>query len=150
MIKLKRTNSEDSSFVDLVILLDQELKILDGREHDFYAQYNKVDHINHVVVAFDNNAPVGCGAIKRFYDKTCEIKRMFVVNDCRGKGIASLILKELEGWASELQFTKCILETGVKQPEAIGMYKKNGYKRISNYGQYENAENSKCFEKELK
>jgi hypothetical protein len=56
----------------------------------------------------------------------------------------------LENWAGELSYAKCILETGKRQPEAIGLYKKNGYKLIPNYGQYAEAENSLCFEKELK
>lgn len=75
---------------------------------------------------------------------------MFVPTERRKKGIASAILNELENWAAELSFTKCILETGKRQPEAIGLYKKNGYKQIPNYGQYASVENSVCFRKELK
>jgi len=51
---------------------------------------------------------------------------------------------------TELGYEKCILETGKKQPEAIALYKKNGYKLIPNYGQYAEVENSVCFEKEMK
>ena len=79
-----------------------------------------------------------------------EIKRMYTSPESRGKGIASSVLSELEGWASELSYEKCILETGKKQPEAIGLYEKNGYKTIPNYGQYAGIENSLCFEKHLK
>ena len=64
-------------------------------------------------------------------------------------GIATQILTELEKWATELSFKKCVLETGKKQPEAIALYIKNGYKIIPNYGQYEGVENSVCFEKLL-
>jgi hypothetical protein len=56
----------------------------------------------------------------------------------------------LESWAAELSFQKCILETGIKQPEAIGLYKNNGFRQIANYGQYEGIENSVCFEKEIR
>ncbi len=79
-----------------------------------------------------------------------EIKRMFTLPEARGIGIASLILAALESWAAELDFSKCILETGFKQPEAIALYEKNGYSRIENYGQYAGVENSLCFEKKLK
>jgi GNAT superfamily N-acetyltransferase len=79
-----------------------------------------------------------------------EIKRMYVTLEKRGKGIATLVLQELEKWSKELGFEKCILETGKKQPEAIRFYEKTNYHSIPNYGQYENAENSICFEKELK
>lgn len=74
---------------------------------------------------------------------------LFVAQNSRRKGIATKILIELEHLAKELSYTKCILETGVNQPEAIELYKKNGYRIIANYGQYENAENSICFEKTL-
>ena len=149
MIKFIRTNSEHGLFIELVKHLDEELKIRDGEEHAFYDQYNKIDHINHVVVAIMDEKTVGCGAIKTYHDSTVEIKRMFVSPDARGRGIASNILIELEIWAKELHFTKCILETGVNQPEAIGLYKKNGYKRIHNFGQYKNAISSLCFEKKI-
>ena len=76
-----------------------------------------------------------------------EVKRMFVPQEQRGKGIASRILKELESWAAELGYKKCILETGEKQPEAIALYKKNNYVVIKNYGQYVDVESSVCFEK---
>ena len=75
---------------------------------------------------------------------------MYTLPQQRGKGYASIILNELEVWATELGFTSAVLETGVKQPEAIALYKKNGYNRIDNYGQYAGVENSLCFEKELR
>ena len=80
-------------------------------------------------------------------DKTVEIKRMFVKEEYRGTKTASSILKSLENWASEKGFTKCVLETGNRQVEAIKFYKKAGYKSIPNYGQYTHMEDSNCFEK---
>lgn len=75
---------------------------------------------------------------------------MFTTKNARGKGIASSILKELEKWASELSYNTCILETGIKQIEAIGLYKKHAYKLIKNYGQYAEVQNSVCFKKSLR
>lgn len=149
MIKLKRTDSENIDFIALVVELDKELAIRDGAEHGFYAQFNKIDMIRHVVVAYDADAPVGCGAIKAYDDQTMEIKRMYVPPERRGAGIASVVLAELERWAAELGYSKCILETGYKQPEAIRVYEKSGYRVIANYGQYAGVENSVCFEKPL-
>ncbi|WP_158851133.1 GNAT family N-acetyltransferase [Algibacter sp. L1A34] len=146
-MKILRTNSENKDFIKLVKLLDLDLAIRDGEDHSFYAQFNKTDSIKHVIVVYKNNIPLGCGAIKEYDNNAMEIKRMFTSIESRGKGIASLILNELEKWARELLYKKCILETGIKQPEAIGLYEKNGYKLIPNYGQYANIENSKCFEK---
>ncbi|MEO6589269.1 MAG: GNAT family N-acetyltransferase, partial [Pyrinomonadaceae bacterium] len=59
------------------------------------------------------------------------------------------ILAELENWAKELNFSECILETGLKQPEAIRLYQKSGYETILNYGQYAGVENSVCMKKVL-
>lgn len=147
MIKCIKTDSDNEDFRLLVRELDADLQKRDGEEHTFYAQFNKIDRIKHVVVAYANNEAVGCGAIKEFSTDAVEVKRMYVQPHNRGKGIASEILMALEAWAAELNYTKCILETGKKQPEAIRLYQKNGYVVIPNYGQYENVENSVCFEK---
>lgn len=149
MINCTRTNSENDHFRKLVKELDAELRIRDGEEHSFYNQFNKIDKINFVIVAYDNEIPVGCGAIKEFSPDIMEVKRMYVLLNRRGEGIASRILKELEQWTMDLNYRKCLLETGKKQPEAIELYKKNGYKIIPNFGQYVNVENSVCFEKVL-
>ena len=134
MITLKRTDSTNIHFTSLVKELDLDLKIRDGEEHDFFAQYNKIDLIQHVVVAYFNEQPIGCGAIKHYADSIMEVKRMYVKESYRGKGGATRVLKELETWANELGYDKCILETGLKQPEAIALYEKSNYKKIRNYG----------------
>lgn len=149
MIKLKRTDSQDPDFIKLVEYLDVYLTITDGDEHSFYDQFNKLDNINHVIVAYEDNEPLGCGAIKEFDPKTMEIKRMYTAPVGRGKGVASTILEGLEHWSKELGYSRCVLETGVRQFEAVGLYKKQGYVSIPNYGQYQGVENSLCFEKKL-
>lgn len=150
MIRTVKTNSHHPDFISLVKLLDAELAERDGKEHSFYAQYNKIDTINHVVIAYENEKPVGCGAIKKFAPDTMEVKRMYTLPEWRGQGIAKRILSELEKWAGELSYSKCILETGKRQPEAIALYTKCGYKTIPNYEQYTGVANSVCFEKRLK
>jgi putative acetyltransferase len=147
MIKLIRTDSDNGDFVGLVKYLDADLAERDGKDHSFYAQFNKIDKIKYVVVAYEDGKPVGCGAIKEYAPDTMEVKRMYTPPESRGKTIASQVLAELEIWAAELSYEKCILETGKKQPEAIGLYQKNGYQLIPNYGQYAEIENSLCFEK---
>lgn len=149
MITIIRTDSKNHNFIHLVRSLDAELAERDGAEHSFYAAYNNVDHIQYAVVAFEDGEPVGCGALRAYAPETMEIKRMYTSPACRGKGIATKILTELESWAAELGFRKCILETGKRQPEAIGLYKRNGFILIPNYGQYAGIENSLCFEKQL-
>ena len=149
MITIVRTDSYDKGFIELVKSLDAYLKITDGEDHEFYNQYNSIDTLNHVIVAYMDDAFVGCGSIKRYNKDTVEIKRMYVNPKSRGLGIATNVLKELELWAKELGCKKCILETGIRQVEAVSLYKKNRYKLIPNYGQYANVDESLCFEIEV-
>lgn len=149
MLKIIRTDSNNKDFQELVRLLDEDLMIRDGAEHSFFAQFNKLDSIKHVVLAYDDEHAVGCGAFKKYDNETAEIKRMFVKLEKRGKGIAVEVLKELEKWASETGFSSAILETGKKQPEAIHLYQKSNYKVIPNFGQYKEVENSVCMKKKL-
>ena len=142
-----RTDSKNKDFQTLVKLLDAELAVRDGDDHAFYNQFNGLDHIKHALLLFENNKAIGCGALKKYSKEDVEVKRMYVHPDYRGRGLASQILKELENWASELGFKKCILETGYNQPEAIKSYKKNNYEIIENYGQYAGVPTSICFEK---
>ena len=149
MLNFLRTNSTHQDFITLVRQLDVELATIDGDEHSFYAQYNKIDKINHVIIAYENELPIACGAIKQFSENAMEVKRMYTLASYRGKGIASGVLIQLEKWAAEMNYSHCILETGIRQPDAIRLYEKNGYLPIPNYGQYAGVENSRCFEKKL-
>ncbi|MEP7137670.1 MAG: GNAT family N-acetyltransferase [Chloroflexota bacterium] len=150
MLRIIRTDSDHKDFIELVKHLDADLAQRDGDDHPFYTQYNKIAKIKYVVVAYEDNQPVSCGSIKEYDPSTMEVKRMYTTPESRGRGIASQVLTELEAWAAELSYEKCILETGRKQPEAIRLYEKNGYKLISNYGQYAGIENSVCFEKNIR
>lgn len=149
MIRLQRTDSSNQDFIELVRLLDAELAERDGEDHAFYDQFNSIDALKYAVVAYDDGEIVGCGAIKPHHTDTMEVKRMFVPKPKRGRGIASLILSDLELWASELGYSYCNLETGKRQPEAIALYEGQGYQRIKNYGQYAGIDNSVCFQKLL-
>ncbi len=149
-MKTLRTTSENPNFQKLVKQLDTYLAIMDGDEHAFYNQYNKIDMLKNCIVIFDNEEAVACGAIKALDSESMEVKRMFTLPEKRGKGLASAILNELEAWGKELGYEKTVLETGKRQTEAVALYQKCGYNIIPNYGQYEGIENSICFEKVLK
>ena len=149
MIEIKRTSSSEIDFQHLVSELDWELSTRNGETNEFFAQYNKIDQIKNVIIATIDNKPVGCGAMKAYDSDTMEIKRMFVPIEMRGKGIAVHILKNLEKWAKEMNYSKCILETGNKMLEAIRLYEKSNYKVVPNYGQYNGIEDSICFKKHL-
>lgn len=149
-ITVLRTDSSHLDFQHLVRLLDADLKIRDGEDHAFFAQFNKIDQIKQVIVVYSATKPIGCGAIKHYDEATMEVKRMFVLPEFRGRGVATIILEQLENWTVELGYSKCVLETGIKQPEAIALYHKNNYRVIPNYGQYVGVDTSVCFEKLVK
>lgn len=148
-MKLVRSTSQNPDFQMLVKALDAYLAVMDGDEHAFYDQYNKIDMLQHVVVAYIDGKPAGCGAIKAFSATQTEVKRMYVAPEFRKRGIAKALLSELETWARELGFTQCILETGKRQTEAVGLYPACGYVVTENYGQYVGVENSVCMQKSL-
>jgi len=149
MITLKRTDSANNDFILLVQHLDAYLKVKDGDDHSFYNQFNNIDILKHVIIAYHNNIPIGCGAIKKFSAEAVEIKRMYVSPNGRGKGTGTKILNALESWAKELKYKKCVLETGIVLSEAVALYKKNEYQIIQNYGQYKDVKTSICFERHL-
>lgn len=136
MLTLKRTDSNDKDFHWLVEKLNRYLDVLYGGLQDYYSQFNKIDNIPNVVIAYLNDEPVGCGCFKKFDEQSAEVKRMFAREDARGRGVGAAVLTELEKWAAELGYTAMVLEHGNKQPEASKLYQRQGYTVIPNYGQY--------------
>jgi putative acetyltransferase len=147
MIKIVRTNSENPDFRNLIRSLDLELWSRYETGQAVYDKYNKIENNNTVVLVYLNSEAIGCGCIKKYSENVAEIKRMYVKPTARGKGIAIMIVDELERWAKELGFTKAVLETGVKQPEAIRLYEKLGYFNTEKYGPYVEMEMSVCMSK---
>jgi GNAT superfamily N-acetyltransferase len=101
------------------------------------------------VVAWLNGRPVGCGALRPLAWGVGEVKRMFVEEDARRRGVARKILERLEAIAVQSGYKALRLETGVRQPEALGLYESAGYRHVRCYGQYVDNPLSVCFEKQL-
>ena len=149
-LTIKRTNSKDAGFQQLILHLDNELWNELKEDQATYDQYNKVPDLNTVVVIYDNEKPVAIGCFKKYSDDTVEIKRMFVEKEYRGKGFSKLVLNELEKWAEESGFQYAILETSVHFKPARSLYMNAGYIITENYDQYKGLEESVCMKKELK
>jgi putative acetyltransferase len=148
-MKLIRTTSDNPDFGQLVAELDAYLRILDGEDHEFYAQFNKTSLLKNALIVYKNEFPVGIGAYKEYDSQTAEIKRMYTHLEYRGQGIAKAIITELEHWAKEEGYTMAILETGHLQKAAIGLYQKLSYEITENFGQYIGVENSVCMKKNI-
>jgi GNAT superfamily N-acetyltransferase len=101
------------------------------------------------VIARDGGRAVGCGAMRRLDEATAELKRMYVEPDLRGRGIAREILDHLEAAARAMGIRRLVLETGIYQAEAIGLYRRAGFNPVRCWGEYEGVLTSVCFEKNL-
>ncbi|MCR3761918.1 GNAT family N-acetyltransferase [Clostridium felsineum] len=148
-ISILKTNSDNVDFIYLIKLLDEDLKEKYGDLQKQYDDYNRNKDIKQVLVIYRDNVPVGCGAYKEYKDKTVELKRIFIDKKERGNGLGKLVVNTLEKCAKEKYYKYAILETGIKQNEAIHLYKRCGYTIISNYGQYIGNTNSICMKKTL-
>ena len=120
----------------------------DADPDDLQADHLAPPHGVFVVAWFDGVA-VGCGGIRRYDDSTGEIKRMYVAPDLRRRGISRVVLEALEARAVAIGYTRLVLETGTRQPEAIALYESAGYEPIEPYGFYKSAPMSRCYAKSL-
>jgi len=144
-----RTNSNDSDFLDLIRLLDAELWQRYPEIHSQYEHHTRIDFIETVVIVYQDSLPVACGCFIIHNSCLVEIKRVYVHHDYRGKGLSKVVINELEQWAKETGHNTSILETGKKQPEAVGLYEKLGYQLTENFGPYKDLQESLCFSKKF-
>lgn len=107
------------------------------------------------LVGYADGEPVASGAWRRSPvrelggESAAEIKRMYVAPDHRGTGLARVVLAELERTAAEAGYDLLVLETGTRQPEAIGLYLSSGYEPIAGFGHFKDEPLSRCFGKRL-
>ena len=109
-----------------------------------YQKFNQLDEIKEAIVVYDEDKPIGGGAIRKYDDETVELKRVFVHNEYQGQGIGSRLVSLLIEWAAQLGYRRMILETGELLSESCAVYKKLGFKVIPNYGPYVDMPESLC------
>ena len=109
------------------------------------------------LIAYDElDRPVATGGWRTqnandqgYADGDAELKRMYVIEEMRGRGLARRILAALEEDARAAGRTRMVLETGTKQPEAVALYTSSGYEPCAKFGYYRFHEESLCFAKPL-
>jgi putative acetyltransferase len=111
------------------------------------------------LIARVGDRPLGCGALRRLREDSLvrelgpdvgEVKRMFVAREARGQGIGRALLARLEDEARALGLVQLVLETGIRQTEALALYERAGFKSIPPYGEYAaSAATSVCLSKDL-
>jgi len=150
MTTIAYSNGASLDFINLCNELDDYFNAMNGKEkQNGYNQYNTLNDIVDIWVAYEGNTPVGCAAFKLYEDKTAEVKRVFVKPVYRGKGIAKALMRALEEKAWEKGYKFLLLETGKRFKEAVGLYQSMGYVVIENYGQYKGLPESVCMMKNL-
>ena len=148
-LKILNTDSKNIDFMKLIKLLDDDLNERYGNLQKQYDKHNKVDYINDVVIIYKDEIPVGCGALKEHNIDVIELKRIFVKKENRQQGLSKLIMSELEKLGISKGYKYALLETGIKQHEAIKLYENTGYEIIENYEPYIGNANSVCMKKRL-
>ena len=134
----------------LIALLDRELLGEYTSEHMHTVDFEPFHrHGGVFVVAYDAEIPIACGALRPITEAEIELKRIYVADSHRGRGVSRQVLAFLEGKARQLGFRKLLLETGDQQEAAIGLYSTSGYQRVEAFGEYLNSARSVCFAKDL-
>ena len=114
-----------------------------------FVPYNASAQIPDVLIAYDDGKAVGCAGLKRYDDKSTEIKRVWVQPEYRRQHIADKMMQLVEQKTKEQGFARVILQTRPQMTEAVGMYTKRGYKLIENYPPYDKLVGAVCYAKEL-
>ena len=156
IITAQQPNTADA--MQLIAELDDHLNPLYAAKsrHGYSVEKLIAEAVVFFVLRCDG-LPAGCGGIK-FYDEASgeksseqygEVKRMYVRPQFRGLGLSKLLLNHLEAVAQSRGITCVRLETGIYQPEALGLYERMGYYRIPPFGPYQPDPVSLCYEKKL-
>lgn len=151
-IEIRQVKYDDSDFVKLCRELDEFLNIAIGGEdkREKYKKFNHPDTMDCVVIAYDKEKAVGCGALREYSGDEVEVKRVFVAEEYRGQNIGGLLLRYLITQAKKRGYQKMILETGEFLASSVRLYARYGFERISNYGQYKNMSESLCMGRSLR
>lgn len=149
-IKIKQVGHDDPDFILLCSELDTFLNHAIGGEEkrEKYKKFNHPDTIDFVIVLYDNEYPVGCGALRKYSETEIEVKRVFVREAYRGRNIGGIIMERLILQAEKMGYWRMILETGEFLERSVRLYHRYGFEKIENYGCYQNMPESLCMGRE--
>lgn len=116
-------------------------------QQEYVVRYGEIDHTpvdpaqfappeGLFLVGYHDGAPVACGGWRVYGEDAAELKRMYVRPAGRGLGLARAMLAELERTAAAAGRRRIVLETGLRQPEAIALYRSSGYAQVPRFGYY--------------
>ena len=148
MLTIKEVD-ESNKFIARKLLTEygaflfEELKLMAGNETFFKEletfpdkKYQKPDGA--FFIAYKDDVPIGCAGLKRFQDKDCELKRMYIQPGERGKGYGLMLTDQLLRIAHEMGFERVLLDTNLEMPAAVQTYLKAGFVKIAAYCENDN------------
>jgi GNAT superfamily N-acetyltransferase len=151
-ISVRRAEISPPIVQQLILALNAELEAMypeEGANHFRLDVEEVANGRGAFLVAYRDGQAVGCGAVRRNDPQVAEIKRMYVIPEARGRGIARQILIALESEARQLGVSRLVLETGLRQIEALALYRRAGFVDIPLFGEYIDSPLSVCMEKNL-
>jgi len=148
-INVVKTTSEHLDFIFLIAAFDAFLWYRYPELKKEYWGNNLIEFNPNVFIIYLDEKPASCGCFKKYNATAAELKRMFVLPEARGLGLAQLLITELEKEAKKQHFDILVLETLYKQIEAIGLYQKMGFEIVENYEPYIGLTNSICMSKSI-
>ena len=148
-MELRFVSSDSADFRNLAALLDAYYFTLVGDIQFKYAEPNRPENMNTLLVAYEAGIPIACGAWKAVDADTAEIKRIFVLPQYRRRGVAGALIRALEDDVRTTGRRKLILETAVDTSGSHALYVSLGYQLREYYGSPAGAENCLCFHKEI-
>jgi putative acetyltransferase len=150
LIAIARESPRQDDVIALIRQSDALMQSLYPAESNHLVDVESLAAINvHFLVAREQGRALGCGAFVLGEAGQAEMKRVFVAPAARGKGIARVLMEALEREAAKLGVTLMQLETGIRQPEAIALYRKFGYAERGPFGTYQPDPLSLFMEKRL-
>ncbi len=155
LLLYKTVDCDSGDFLSLSNELDDYLDNAIGgaKKREKYKDFNHLDTMDYVIVAYSGKIPVGCGALRECKweeKKRCiEIKRIFVKKEYRTQGVATGIMQRLLGFARKNNYEEVLLETGEFLENSLKLYTRFGFERIPNYGVYADMKESVCMGKQL-
>ena len=149
MIDIRHDDFPNEDFKRLDSLINDYYYERFGEESLKYHEINSLKHMDEFFIAYEGNDAIAIICLKKFDEKTGELKRLFVMPEYRRTGIAMQMITFSEEKAKEIGYKEMVLETGVKMPEAIRLYKKAGYAMVDNFGDYIGDDITCCMKKVL-
>lgn len=150
LVRIVAVDPKDAAAVDLIQALDSETQRRYPGEPVFGIDAERfIDRGGVFLLGFVAGSPVACGALRPIDDGVFEVKRMYVRDEFRGRGLSRLMFNKLELMARDAGCRVLRVETGYKQPEALGLYRSVGFSETQRFGPYVENEYSVCFAKRV-